>query len=114
MVVEYIRYTIPAERSEAFERGYAEAQAALHASPHCLAYELARCVEDPASYVLRIEWDSVEGHLQGFRRSAEFRAFFAAVRPFVNDIAEMRHYAPTPVRGEPAATRTRAEEVARA
>ena len=99
MIVEYIRYTVPAERRDAFERGYGAAQAPLAASPHCLAYELARCVEDPTQYVLRIEWDSAEGHLQGFRRSAEFRTFFAAIRPFVDGIAEMRHYERTAVAG---------------
>ena len=99
MIVEYVRYSIPADRREAFEGGYGEAQAALAASPHCLGYELARCAEDPTQYILRIEWDSAEGHMQGFRRSPEFRSFFAAVRPFVNDIAEMRHYERTAVRG---------------
>ena len=99
MIVEYIRYAIPAERQEAFERGYGAAEAPLAASPHCLGYELSRCAEDPTQYVLRIEWDSAEGHMQGFRRSPEFRSFFAAVRPFVDDIAEMRHYTPTAVRG---------------
>lgn len=98
MIVEYIRYTIPAERRDAFEAGYGQAQQALAASSHCLGYELARCVEEPASYILRIEWDSAEGHMQGFRKSPEFGAFFAAVRPFFNDIAEMRHYEVTAVR----------------
>ena len=97
MIVEYVRYTIDAARAEAFEAAYARAAAALEASPHCLAYELSRCVEAPESYVLRIEWDSVDGHLQGFRRSAEFAAFFAEIRPYVGDIAEMRHYATTGV-----------------
>src|SRR5918998_2980688 len=99
MVVEYIRYNIPDDQQAAFEADYAEASAALVGSPHCLGYELARCVEDATQYVLRIEWDSPEGHLQGFRRSPEFATFFAAVRPFVNDIAEMRHYERTPIRG---------------
>lgn len=99
MIVEYIRYTIPPERREAFEAAYGAAQASLAASPHCLAWEMARCREDPGQYTLRIEWDSSEGHLQGFRRSAEFGAFFAAVRPFVGDIQEMRHYELTAVRG---------------
>jgi quinol monooxygenase YgiN len=98
MIVEYIRYAIPPDRQDAFERGYAEAAVPLAASSHCLGYELSRCADDPTRYVLRIEWDSAEGHLQGFRRSPEFRAFFAAVRPFVDDITEMRHYAPTAVR----------------
>jgi hypothetical protein len=56
-------------------------------------------VEAPASYILRIEWDSAEGHMQGFRRGPEFPAFFAAIRPYVGEIAEMRHYALTSVGG---------------
>jgi quinol monooxygenase YgiN len=92
MVIEYIRYRIDAARSDEFERAYAEAGRSLAASSHCLAYEVARGVEEPESYTVRIEWDSVEGHEQGFRRSPEFREFFAAVKPFFDDIAEMRHY----------------------
>jgi hypothetical protein len=41
---------------------------------------------------VRIEWSSVEDHEQGFRRSAGFAPFFAAVKPFVEQIEEMRHY----------------------
>jgi quinol monooxygenase YgiN len=104
MIVEYVRYTIPPERREAFEQAYGDAQASLAQSPHCLAWEMARCSEDPGQYTLRIEWDSAEGHMQGFRRSAEFGAFFAAVRPYVGDIQEMRHYELTAVRGRNQAT----------
>lgn len=95
MIVEYIRYTIDAERAAAFEAGYADAREALAASRHCLAAEIARCVEEPTAYVVRIEWDSEEGHRQGFRQSPEFRRFFSSVRPFVGDIVEMRHYRAT-------------------
>lgn len=96
MVVEYIRYRIDAARSDDFERAYAAAGGVLDASPHCLAYEVARGVEEPASYIVRIEWDSVDGHEQGFRRSPEFGEFFGAVKPFFDDIQEMRHYQSLP------------------
>ena len=92
MVIEYIRYRIDAARSDVFERSYAEGGRSLTVSPHCLAYEVGRGVEDPESYIVRIEWDSVEGHEQGFRKSPEFGDFFAAVKPFFDDIQEMRHY----------------------
>ncbi len=100
MIVEYIRYAIDEPRRGAFEAGYTAAQEALRASPHCLAWELTHCVEDPGQYVLRIEWDSAEGHLRGFRGGPEFRAFFAAVGPFVDAIQEMRHFELTGVKGE--------------
>lgn len=99
MIVECIRHTIPDGRQAAFEAAYGEAQAALAASVHCRRWELSRCTEEPASYILRIEWDSLAGHLQGFRQSPEFRPFFAAIRPYVDDIQEMRHYTLTAVAG---------------
>ena len=92
MVIEYIRYRVAAERHEEFERAYAEAGAPLAASSHCLSYEVARGVEEPDSYIVRIEWDSLEGHERGFRQSPEFREFFACVQPYVQEIEEMRHY----------------------
>jgi hypothetical protein len=35
---------------------------------------------------------SEEAHIKGFRTSPQFKPFFAAVQPFIKDIAEMRHY----------------------
>ena len=92
MVVEYIRYSIDNGRAEGFEDAYRRGAEALRASEHCERYEVSRCSEDPTQHVVRIEWDSEEGHLSGFRQSPEFRHFFEAVGPFVNDIEEMRHY----------------------
>jgi quinol monooxygenase YgiN len=92
MVVEYIRYSIGDGRAEAFEDAYRLGAEALRASEHCERYEVSRCSEDPTQHIVRIEWDSKEGHLSGFRRSPEFRSFLDAVGPFVDDIEEMRHY----------------------
>jgi heme-degrading monooxygenase HmoA len=101
MIVEYIRYRIPEAQGPAFEDAYGAASAALDASPHCERYEVARCTDDPSAYVVRIEWDSAEGHMNGFRSSPEFGSFFAAVRPFVGQIEEMRHYYVTTASAQP-------------
>lgn len=98
MIVEYIRYRITTEPAE-FEAAYAKAQASLEASPNCHRWELSRCHEEPDRYVLRIEWDSLEGHLGGFRKSAVFGPFLAAIRPFIGQIEEMQHYTPTAITG---------------
>ncbi len=92
MIVEYTRYKVDEMRRETFETVYKIACASLEASSHCLAYELSHCTEDPDHYILRIEWDSEEGHLKGFRTSLEFKSFLASVQPYVKDIEEMRHY----------------------
>lgn len=94
MVVEYIRYAIALEQAAAFEDAYRRAGALLDADEHCLTHEVARGVENPDHYIVRIEWDSVEGHLEGFRKSPAFGEFFALVKPFFDAIEEMTHYAP--------------------
>jgi heme-degrading monooxygenase HmoA len=78
MVVEYIRYTVPAEQAAAFEDAYRHAGSPLEADPHCLAFEIARGLEEPEHFIVRIGWDSLEGHEQGFRTSPRFKEFFAA------------------------------------
>jgi heme-degrading monooxygenase HmoA len=100
MVIEYIRYRVPAERHREFEGAYTEAQAALQGSQHCLAYEVSHGIEEPDRYVVRIEWDSLEGHEEGFRQSPGFAPFFAAVKPFFEQIEEMRHYGLTSITSE--------------
>ena len=97
MIVEYIRYGIEAAKAKAFLGAYEEAAKSLRASAHCLGYELSRCTEAPESFILRIQWDSAEGHMKGFRASLEFKPFFAAVQPFIENIAEMRHYEVLPL-----------------
>jgi hemoglobin len=99
VIVEYTRYKIEEKRRKDFERAYSRAAKSLEASTHCLAWELSHCTEDADSYTLRLEWDSEEGHLKGFRTSAEFKTFFADVQPYVKDIQEMRHYQVTLVQG---------------
>ena len=97
MVVEYIRYSVPSQHADEFEDAYREAAAILAADERCLGYEVSRGIEDPDHYVVRIEWESVEAHLQGFRRSAPFTEFFALVKPFFDAIEEMTHYQPTTI-----------------
>lgn len=54
MVVEYIRYGVPRERSDEFESAWAKAQMTLGGAPECLAYEVDG-IEEPEHYIVRIE-----------------------------------------------------------
>jgi len=92
MVVEYIRYEVPAPRHDEFLAAYKAAAKELEASAHCVGYEVSEGVEEPNNFTVRIEWDSVEGHEKGFRGSPQFGSFFAKVKPFFSEIREMKHY----------------------
>jgi quercetin dioxygenase-like cupin family protein/heme-degrading monooxygenase HmoA len=92
LMVEYIQYRMPVEHGDRFAETYEQAGEVLARSPHCRGWELRRSVEEPERFVVRIEWDSQEGHEEGFRGSPDFEQFLALVRPFAQFRGEMAHY----------------------
>lgn len=97
MIVEYIRYALSAHDPDDLVGAYTAAGGHLKGAPECLAFELSACVDEPRTFILRIEWASAEAHMQQFRRGAHFPPFLALVRPFIDEIVEMRHYRLTDV-----------------
>jgi hemoglobin len=100
MIVEYLRYRVPPGGEDGFQAAYARAAVHLGRAEQCVDYELARSVDEPQCFVLRIVWTGAEDHMKGFRSGPHFGPFFEEIRPYVQDIEEMRHYERTDVRGE--------------
>ena len=90
--VEIIRYKIAKDQQKNFEKAYADAGQHLQASKYCLGYQLIHGVEEPEHYIIIIHWTSMDEHLNGFRKSPQFMPFFNLVKPFYNNIEEMKHY----------------------
>lgn len=90
--VEVIRYDIPQNQQAQFEKAYDAAGEFLRKSKHCLYYAINKGSEEPNHYVIIIHWTSENDHLNGFRKSADFMPFFNLVKPFYNQIQEMKHY----------------------
>lgn len=95
--VEIIRYNISADQHQNFEQAYTSAGKYLQSSPYCLGYQLIHGKEEPDNYIVIIHWTSVDDHLNGFRKSADFMPFFNLVKPFFNNIKEMKHYEMTEI-----------------
>ena len=102
MIVEYIRYKLAEGKTEDFIAAYTRASGPLARSEFCKGYELAQCKEDPNVFIMRILWTSSEDHMGGFRKSAEFREFLPEIKPYIDEIEEMRHYIFTSVVSKPA------------
>lgn len=97
MIVEYVRYTLTAHTPEALITAYGKAGRFLTNSSACRGFELAQCTEDTNTFILRIQWTSVEDHLVGFRQNPLFPPFLAEIQTFIPEISEMRHYRSIPV-----------------
>ncbi len=94
---EIIRYNIPSDQAEGFEKAYQQAGTYLESSPFCLGYNILQGDEEPNRYILTIYWTSKEDHLDKCRKSDLFTHFFNLVKPYYNQIEEMKHYQKTAI-----------------
>lgn len=83
MITEVAAISIDATRSDAFEAAVTGVAHLFRDAPGCCGMTLERECEDPANYLLLVQWDSVEAHTQDFRSSSAFAAWRAAVAPFI-------------------------------
>ncbi len=82
MITEIAHITIDPARADAFEAAVAAAAPLFKASRGCHSMALERGVEDPTSYRLLIEWETIEDHMQTFRNSLAFVEWRALAGPF--------------------------------
>ena len=92
MIVEIATINVIEGREAEFETAFAKAQRYIVESPNSLTHQLTRCIEHPSRYVLRIEWDSLEGHTVAFRGSAAFQEYRALLYPLYASPPEVVHY----------------------
>ncbi|MDB5075753.1 MAG: antibiotic biosynthesis monooxygenase [Chloroflexi bacterium] len=92
MIIEIATINVQEGREGEFEAAFAKAQRYIAESPHSLNYQLTRCVEHPSRYVLRIEWDSLEGHTMAFRGSDAYQEYRALLYPLYASAPEVVHY----------------------
>ena len=67
------------------------ALAILGSAPGCISLRFGRGVESPSTFILLIEWDSVQAHMD-FRDTEAFGEFASITRDFYADAPRMEHF----------------------
>jgi heme-degrading monooxygenase HmoA len=94
MIIERAMLAIEPEQAEAFEAAFAAARRLPPASPGFRSLRIARGIERPSTYLLLIEWDTVEDHMVGFRESERFQQWRALIGPYFAEPPAVEHFAP--------------------
>ena len=92
MVLEQVVAQVNAGQEKAYEKAFAGAAGLITSSPGCLGLRFYRCFETPGRYVVLIEWERLEDHLEGFRKSPAFEQYRAAVTGFMSAPPTVEHY----------------------
>ncbi len=93
MIFEIARLTVDPAEAERFEAAVASCADLFRAAKGCRGMALEREIEDPSKYQLRVVWESVEDHMEGFRSSEAFQSWRAAVGGFFRAPPEVLHSA---------------------
>lgn len=93
MILEIAMLNIRDGEEAAFERAMKSARALIAATPGFHGLQLRRCIETPNRYVLFVDWDSVEAHEVGFRKSERYSEWRRLLHHFYDPAPIVEHYA---------------------
>lgn len=83
---------IPGREAE-FEAAFAQALPLIRATDGFLNLSLSRSIESPSSYLLLVEWESVEAHTVGFRGSDRYLRWRELLHRFYEPFPVVEHFA---------------------
>ena len=75
-----------------FESAFGEARAIIAAMPGFISLQLHKCIEEPGRYLLLVQWQRLEDHTEGFRKSADYQRWKALLHHFYDPFPIVEHY----------------------
>lgn len=57
-----------------------------------ISHQLKKCVEQENKYILLVNWETIEDHEIGFRKSEEYQEWKALWHHFYKPFPEVEHY----------------------
>jgi heme-degrading monooxygenase HmoA len=92
MVLEHAVLQVVPGQEAVFEQAFATAKSVIAGSRGFRALQLSRCIEDTSRYLLLVEWNALEDHTEGFRKSPEYDEWRRLLHHFYDPFPTVDHY----------------------
>ena len=92
MILEAAQLSVKPGQHDAFEASFREAQRIISSMPGYRSHQLQRCIEREGQYLLLVEWDSVDAHEVGFRKSPRYQEWRRLLHHFYDPFPTVLHY----------------------
>lgn len=92
MILERAIFAVQPGAEQDFEAAMDRAKDVIAQANGFRSFRLQRGIEQPSTYLLLIEWDTVEDHMQGFRESELFTRWRELIGPYFASAPEVEHY----------------------
>jgi heme-degrading monooxygenase HmoA len=96
MILEVALIDIRPGEEEAFAAAYRKAHPIVRGTPGFRSIRMTRGVESPSRFVLLVEWDTVEAHLENFRASERFTQWRGLIGPYFAGPPVVEHFTDVP------------------
>lgn len=101
MILEQVQLSVVPGREEEFEHAFDTARHIPAAAAGFRSLRLGRCVEQPSTYLLLIEWDTLADHMEGFRNSEAFGQWRGLLGHFWDPPPTVLHFTDRVSMGDP-------------
>ncbi len=92
MITEHALLEVIPGQEDAFLEAMDEAKAHIAGSPGFVSLRVERGVERPGCFLLLVEWQRLEDHTEGFRSSAAYQEWRAALHHFYDPFPVVEHF----------------------
>jgi heme-degrading monooxygenase HmoA len=92
VITEHALLPVVPGQEDAFVAAMEQAKALIAASPGFVSLQVSRCLERPSCFLLLVEWESLEDHTEGFRGSAAYGQWRAALHHFYDPFPVADHF----------------------
>ena len=92
MITEHALLEVIPGQEDAFLEAMNRAKSHIAGSPGFASLRVERCVERPSCFLLLVEWGRLEDHTEGFRGSAAYQEWRAALHHFYDPFPVVEHF----------------------
>ncbi|MEI7453842.1 MAG: antibiotic biosynthesis monooxygenase [Actinomycetes bacterium] len=92
MVLEHALLDVISGLEVEFEEAFSRARDVISKSPGFISLKIVRGIERPSSYLLLVEWESLEDHTIGFRQSARYAEWRELLHHFYDPFPVVEHF----------------------
>ncbi|MBZ4188279.1 antibiotic biosynthesis monooxygenase family protein [Niabella beijingensis] len=92
MVTEIAILNIRPGMGGAFEASFEQARNIIRSMKGYLQHELLKCMEEADKYILIVQWQHLEDHTEGFRKSSEYQEWKKLLHHFYDPFPVVEHY----------------------
>jgi heme-degrading monooxygenase HmoA len=92
MILEIAVLNVIEDKCKVFEADFKIAEQFISSSKGYIRHSLKKCLEKENQFLLSVEWETLEDHTIGFRRSPQYQEWKNLLHHYYEPFPKVEHY----------------------